>query len=141
MCLAFGTRESTKDVDASFKPVLAVLDAAVKVAKKEGVPESWLNDGVKAYLSARDRGSYNRFLEKSNLRVFTAKPEYMLAMKCQALRLGEGYRDEEDIRYLLRNLGLRRYEDATAILEQYFPLESYKPTALAAVRELLSGAS
>ena len=138
MCLALDARPSTRDVDASFKPSVAVLDAATRVAAKHGVRESWLNDAVKAYLS--DRGSYAPFLELSHLKVFCATPEYMLAMKCLAMRIGEGFRDEEDIRYLLRHLGLRHYEDAEQILARYYPLAEYPRTALAEVRELLAGA-
>jgi hypothetical protein len=62
----------------------------------------------------------------------------MLAMKCLAMRTGEGYRDEEDIRYLLRNLGLRRFEDAREILARYYALEEYPDTALPALQEILT---
>lgn len=135
MCLALGARASTRDVDATFEPAAAVLDAALRVAAREGLRDDWLNDAVKAYAS--DRGTFTPFLERSHLKVFVASPEYMLAMKCLAMRIGEGYRDEEDIRYLLRNLGLRRYDDAREILERYYPFEKYPETALLALRELL----
>ena len=137
MCLAFDARASTRDVDAIFEPSVAVLDAAVKVAAREGVRDTWLNDAVKGYVS--DRGSFVPFLDLSNLEVFCASPEYMLAMKCLAMRIGEGYRDEEDVRYLLRNLGIQRYEDAKEILERYYTWEEYPETALLALRELLPG--
>jgi hypothetical protein len=139
MCLAFDARPSTRDVDASFKPSVAVLEAAARVAARHGVQDFWLNDAVKAYVS--DRGSFAPFLERSHLKVFCATAEYMLAMKCLAMRIGEGYRDEEDIRYLLRHLGLRRLADAEEILARYYPLAEYPRTALAAVRELLSAAT
>jgi hypothetical protein len=58
----------------------------------------------------------------------------MLAMKYLAMRIGEGFRDEGDIRYLLRNLGIRRYDDAKEILERYYALEGYPETALLAFR-------
>ena len=106
MCLAFGAREATRDVDAAFVPSIAVREAAVRVAAQEGVPDPWLNDAVKGYLS--DHGSFDAFLERDHLRVFCADARYMLAMKCLAMRVGEGYRDEEDVRYLLRHLGLER---------------------------------
>ena len=138
MCLAFGARESTRDVDAVFHPSAAVLDAASKVAAKEGVRDTWLNDGVKAYVS--DRGTFVSFLELGNLKVFCASPEYMLAMKCLALRFGAGYWDEEDVRYLLRNLGITRYEDAKEILERYYSLDEFPETALPVLQELLTGA-
>jgi hypothetical protein len=65
----------------------------------------------------------------------------MLAMKGLAMRIGEGFRDEEDIRYLLRHLGLRRFADAEEILARYYPLAEYPRTAFSAVRELLADRS
>ena len=137
MCLAFDARASTKDVDALFRPSVQVLNAAVKVAAKEGAPDTWLNDAVKAYLS--DRGTFQPFLELSNLKIFRATAEYMLAMKCLAMRIGEGFHDEDDIRYLLKNLGILRFESAAEILERYYPMAEYPETALLALRELLPG--
>jgi hypothetical protein len=90
---------------------------------------------VKGYLS--DRGTFEPYLELSNLKVFLASPAYMLAMKCLAMRIGEGYHDEEDIRYLLRNLGIRHYEDAKRILERYYALDEFPKAALLALQELL----
>ena len=135
MCLAFKARDSTRDVDAEFKPSVQVREAAIRVSEREGVPDSWLNDAVKTYLS--EYGSFTPYLELSHLKVFTADARYMLAMKCLAMRVGEGYRDEEDIRYLLRNLDLESYESARKILAAYYDLDSYPKQALDALRELL----
>jgi len=137
MCLAFQARASTRDVDASFKPSVAVREAALKVAAKEGVSEHWLNDAVKGYLS--DRGAFTRFLQRSHLRVFCADAKYMLAMKCLAMRIGEGYQDENDIRYLLRHLGIEKYQDALGVIGKYHSLPEFPATALTALRELLPG--
>lgn len=138
MCLAFGAREATRDVDGVFEPSTVVLDAAIAVAASKGVPDSWLNNAVKGYLS--DRGTFDSFLELDHLRVFVADARYMLAMKSLAFRTGEGYRDQEDIRYLLRHLGIDRYAEAETILAAYYPLAGYPAHALAAVRELIEGA-
>lgn len=135
MCLAFDARPSTRDIDALFKPTAEVLNAALRIAAREGIRDTWLNDAVKGYVS--DRGSFEPFLELSNLKVFCASAEYMLAMKCLAMRIGEGYHDEEDVRYLLRNLDIRRYADAEEILGRYYSLEEFPESALIALRELL----
>jgi hypothetical protein len=136
MCLAYDARASTTDVDALFQPSVKVLDAALRVARREGLSEHWLNDDVKGYVS--DRGTFEPFRELSHLKILRASGEYMLAMKCLALRTGEGYQDEEDIRYLLRHLGLRRLEDARKVLARYYDLAEYPPTALAVLEELLA---
>lgn len=137
MCLAFDTRASTRDVDAVFRPASQVLDAAQRVAARHDVPDTWLNDAVKAYTS--DHGTWAPFLELPNLKVFCATAEYMLAMKCLAMRTGEGFWDEADIRYLLHNLGLRRFEAAEEILQRYYPIDAFPEPALLALRELLDG--
>ena len=135
MYLAFDACASTRDVGVLFKPSVAVLSAALRVAAKEGVRDTWLNDAVKRYVS--DRGSFEPYLELSNLKIFCASAEYMLAMKCLAMCIGEGDHDEEDIRYLLRNLNIQRYTDAEEILGRYYALEAFPEPALAALRELL----
>lgn len=96
MCLAYAARESTQDVDALFRPARQVREAAARVAARAGVRPDWLNDGVKAFLS--ERGAFTAFLELDHLRVMLAQPEYLLAMKCLALRLGAEFHDEDDIR-------------------------------------------
>ncbi len=136
MCLAFGARDATGDVDASFEPALAVREAALRVAAMEGISDHWLNDAAKAYLS--DHGTFDPFLERSHLRVFSADGRYMLAMKCLAMRIGEGYRDEEDVRFLLRHLGIERFEDALEVIGRYYPIGEFPKTAISALRELLA---
>src|SRR5665213_2423218 len=79
MCLAFDARESTRDVDATFKPAATVRAAAVRVGARAGMPANWLNDAVKAFVSAH--GAFDPWLELPNLRVFLAQPQYVLAMK------------------------------------------------------------
>jgi len=135
MCLVFRARDATRDVDAAFEPSSVVLDAALAIAARRNLPDAWLNNAVKRYLS--DRGTFDSFLDLDHLRVFVADARYMLAMKTLAFRTGEGYRDEEDVRYLLRHLDITRWADAEAILAAYYPLDGYPPYALAAVRELV----
>ena len=66
MCLALGARAATRDVDAWFKPAAAVRQAAARVAARAAVPDTWLNDAVKAWLSPR--GEFDRYLERPTSR-------------------------------------------------------------------------
>lgn len=118
MCLALGARDATRDVDALFKPAAIVREAAARVAIMAGVPNSWLNDAVIAFLSAR--GDFDRYLERSHLSVFVAQPAYLLAMKCVAMRLGEEFHDLDDVRFLLRYLNITTAKEALAIVTRYF---------------------
>jgi len=135
MCLAYGAREATRDVDGFFQPTKVIREAAAQVAARANLPDSWLNDAVKSYLSPR--GEYDPYLELEHLRVFVAQPAYLLAMKCVALRLGEEFHDLDDVRYLLRYLNVVTVEDALAIVLRYFDAGHILPKTRLALEELL----
>ena len=137
MCLVFNARPSTRDVDAFFKPAKKVREAAAKVAAKTGMPQDWLNDAVKGFFS--EQGEYDAFLDLSHLRVFVARAEYLLAMKCLAMRIGEEFQDVEDIRYLIRYLNLENYQETLEIITRYYPLERFPQKTLYALEEILGG--
>jgi Nucleotidyltransferase of unknown function (DUF6036) len=136
MCLVYDARASTKDVDALFKPTASIRAAAHRVALEARVAETWLNDAVKRYLS--ERGDFRRYVDYSNLRVMVASPEYLLAMKCLAMRLGAEFHDQADIRYLLRLLDITRYADAVEVIARYYPLKRFPQKTLYALEELTS---
>ena len=137
MCVAFDAREATRDVDALFKPTGLVREAAARVAAKAGVLDTWLNDAVKGYLSPQ--GEFDSFLELAHLKVFVPRPEYLLAMKCAAMRLGEEFHDLDDVRYLLRHLNITTAEGALAIVTRYFDEEQLLPKTHLVLEELLPG--
>ena len=136
MCLALDAREATRDVDAFFRPTKVIREAAARVAARAGVPDSWLNDAVKGYLSPR--GEDAPYLELEHLNVYVAEPAYLLAMKCAALRLGEAFHDLDDVRYLLRYLNVTTSEEALAIVLRYFEADRILPKTRLALEELLA---
>ncbi len=135
MCLAYAARPSTQDVDAVFRPAARVREAAARVAARAGLPDDWLNDGVKGFASTR--GDFAPFLELDHLGVMVAQPSYLLAMKCLALRIGAEFHDEDDVRYLLRHLDIRTYDKALTVIGQYYPLEKFPQKTLYALAEIL----
>lgn len=137
MCLAFDARPATRDVDALFRPVREIREAAARVAARAGVPTTWLNDAVKGFLD--ERGDFDPFLELPHLRVFIARPEYLLAMKCASMRLGEEFRDLDDVRYLLRYLNVETADDALAVVTRYVDEARLLPKTRLALEELLGG--
>lgn len=135
MCLAFNARPATKDIDAYFKPSQLIRELSKEIAEEQDLAPNWLNDAVKGYLS--DKGKYSTYLELPNLKIFVATAEYLLAMKCLALRIGAEFSDENDIRYLLRYLNIEEYQDALNIITQYYPLEKFPQKTLYALEEIL----
>ena len=137
MCLTLDARESTRDVDALFKPTRVIREAAARVASRLDVPATWLNDAVKGFLGTR--AEFDDYLELENLRVFVAPPRYLLAMKCAAMRLGEEFHDLDDVRYLLRYLNISTAEEALAVVTRYFDEEHLPAKTRLALEELLGG--
>lgn len=135
MCLAYNARPSTQDVDALFRPTTEVRKAAARTAVRANVDPEWLNDAVKGYLSSE--GDFAPFLELDHLKIMLAQAPYMLAMKCLAMRIGEEFHDEDDVRYLLRHLDIRSYDKALAVVTKYFPLELIPQKTLYALGNLL----
>jgi hypothetical protein len=136
MCLAYDARASTQDVDALFRPAGLVREAAGRVAARANLDPRWLNDAVKGYLS--EHADFAPFLELDHLRVMVAQPEYLLAMKCLAMRIGAEFHDEADVRYLLRHLDIDSYDRALVVITKYYPLERFPQKTLYALEEILA---
>jgi len=135
MCLVHEARLSTRDLDGVFRPVRAIREAAQRVAAANNLADDWLNDAVKRYLSTE--GDFVPFVSLSNLQVLTATPEYLLAMKCLAMRLGAEFHDQDDARFLLRYLNITRYQTALDIISRYYPIDRIPQKTLYALEELL----
>jgi hypothetical protein len=137
MCLVLDAREATRDVDAFFRPTRLIREAAARVADRAAVPRTWLNDGVKAFLSPH--GDFDPYLELSHIRVFVARAEYLLAMKCAAMRLGEEFHDLDDVRFLLRYLDISTVKEALGVVTHYFNEGQLPAKTRFALEELLPG--
>jgi len=142
MMLAYGARESTKDVDVTAKPSDVALRLARRVGELLGLAEGWLNDDVRRFVS--DQGTFAPFeiqgLEaaaKRRLKITRPSAAYLLAMKCLAGRSAmPGYPgDVADIRFLIGKMGLRSTEEVERQLERFYPRDALTPKA----RELIEG--
>jgi hypothetical protein len=136
MCLALDARAATRDVDAFFRPARTIRQAAARIAAQAGVPDDWLNDAVKAFIGSR--GEFDPYLELGHLHVFVARPEYLLAMKCVSMRLGEEFQDLDDVRFLLRYLNISSAEAALDVVRRYFDEAQIPPKTRLALEELLA---
>lgn len=124
MVLAFTARLSTKDVDALFQPSPIIRDLARRIADEQHLPADWLNDGVKGYISSRHETTAGNLPQFPHLRLTMPVPEYLLAMKCMAARLGGTTgesSDLPDILFLIRHLKLRSANEVLDLVGQYYP--------------------
>jgi len=114
IALAFDERRATRDIDAVFEPKMIVYEEAARVADDLGLPEAWLNDGVKGFLAGPDPWPTSVF-EAPGLRVQSASAQMLLALKCLAHRLGE---DDGDVRLLARHLSLSDPDEVLGLVVQ-----------------------
>ncbi|MBI2946758.1 MAG: hypothetical protein HYY23_03870 [Verrucomicrobia bacterium] len=124
MVLAFTARLATKDVDALFQPTQIIRELARRIADEQHLPANWLNDGVKGFVSARHETTTGNLPQFPHLRLTMPVPEYLLAMKCMAARVG-GTTDEPsdvaDILFLIRHLKLKSAKDVLDLVGHYYP--------------------
>lgn len=124
MVLAFTARLTTKDVDALFQPTQLIRELAQQIGAEQHLPANWLNDGVKGFISARHETTSGNLPQFPHLRLTMPVPEYLLAMKCMAARIG-GTTDEPsdvaDIVFLIRHLKLKSAKEVLDLVGQYYP--------------------
>jgi hypothetical protein len=64
--------------------------------------------------------------------------EYLLALKCAAMRLGEEFRDLDDVRYLLRYLNITSSSEALEVVARYVNEDAIPVKTRLALEELLN---
>lgn len=140
MVLAFHARQSTKDVDAIFHPTQAIREAAEKVRETLDLPEHWLNDAAKGFISQRHEVQTYDLPQFPHLRTVAPVPEYLLAMKCMASRIGStgDADDKADIRFLLKHLDLKSSDAALEMIARYYPPERTPIRAKYLIEEILA---
>jgi len=124
MVLAFDARESTRDVDAVFVPKTEIYDEAAAIADEMNLPISWLNDGVKGFVSSQGEVTMDGMPQWENLRILRPTTRYLLAMKCMAARVAEydTVGDKKDIIHLCKNLGVFLAEEVLNVVQDYYPI-------------------
>ena len=140
MVLAFNARDSTKDVDAIFEPSAEIRSAAAVVAESLALPPDWLNDAAKGFLSASGEFTPVATMDLPHLRVQAPSPEYMLAMKVMAARVGiaADRGDATDIAFLIRLLGLTTSDAVMTIVARYYDPSRILPRSVYLVDQILA---
>jgi Nucleotidyltransferase of unknown function (DUF6036) len=119
MTVAYDARPATRDVDGIWHPSTEVRQAAAQIAARhDDIDADWLNDAVKGFLPAQDPGPATVVYDGECLTVSVPSPEYLLATKLLASRVG---RDEDDILLLYRICGLTTADQGFDLIERYYP--------------------
>jgi hypothetical protein len=140
--LVYGSRETTKDVDAIVHPSELARKLIAQVAQEHQLAEDWLNDDVRFFLSDKEA---KRKLEGHEfgpgLQVSVPTAAYLLAMKLRACREPlEGYiGDYEDIGFLIHKMEIASLSEAEALYDRFFPHDPLPKSTLNVVAQALSG--
>ena len=124
MVLAFTARLTTKDVDALFQPAQVIRQLARRIADDLHLPADWLNDGVKGFISTRHETTTGNLPQFPHLRLTMPVPEYLLAMKCMAARVGTAVgepTDFADIIFLIHYLKITSAQTVLEVVGRYYP--------------------
>jgi hypothetical protein len=138
--LVYGSRDTTRDVDAIVRPDALAQSLAAQVARELGLPDDWLNDDVKQFLAEKEA---KRQLTETDLgeglRVAVPTAAYLLAMKLRACRPPlPGYAgDYGDIRFLLQKMEIPSVKAAEAIHDRFFPHDGLSDTAREVIKAAL----
>ncbi|HEY5050461.1 MAG TPA: DUF6036 family nucleotidyltransferase, partial [Acidothermaceae bacterium] len=132
MALAYDARRATRDIDAVLVPHNVVLEEAHALAAELGLPQWWLDEQASIYVAPGGDAEAPLSFDHPGLRVSTASPEHLLAMKTIAAR----QRDIEDLRILIGMLGLTTAEQVIAVCSRVFPDELLPDRARLALEDL-----
>jgi hypothetical protein len=134
LMIAGNFRFATEDADIAEleRPWPGWLTQIVaEIASEQGWAADWLNEGVQFHLSpladqVADHIEFATFPRGGTpgLRVSVPSAQYMRALKLKAMRIDDplrGAQEADDIRNLLRTVGVATIDDAIAVLGRYFP--------------------
>jgi hypothetical protein len=142
LALAFDMRTATRDVDAVIRSHPSFVRNAVReIAADRNWPDDWFNDAVKGFISASEQMELMKDFQGSpqgGLRIHVPTPEYLLAMKCMAMRIDDpdAAYDVADIKNLAKLLRLESAEDFFDIIRQFYPESLITPKTAFGVEEI-----
>jgi hypothetical protein len=139
--LVYGSRDSTKDVDALIRPSAIGHRLALRVAHELGLPEDWINSDVAQFLSEQEaKRALPAEMFGPGLQVTVPTAAYLLALKLRACRPPlPGYPgDAPDIRFLLGKLKPASREEVDAIFTRFFPHDALTERAREMVETMLA---
>jgi|SRR5580658_9411580 hypothetical protein len=139
--VVYGSRNTTKDVDAIVHPSALARTLSAQVAGEQGLPDDWLNDDVRFFLAdkeAKRRLKGDEF--GPGLQVSVPTAAYLLAMKLRACRAPQlGHKgDYEDIQFLVRKMEMGSPDEAEKVYDRFFPNDVLPEAALELVKRTIA---
>ena len=144
LSIAFDMRAATRDVGAVMRTHPNFVRQCVRdIADEMNWPVNWLNDGIKGFLSASEQMQLMQDFQSDSsggLRVYTPTPEYLLAMKCMAMRIDDpdAPHDIADIKNLAKILGLTTADEFFRMVEQFYPASQIPSKTVFGIEEIVS---
>jgi hypothetical protein len=138
--VVYGSRESTRDIDAIVHPSDLAKSLAARVSGELGLPEDWLNDDVRFFLAdkeAKRRLKGDEF--GPGLQVSVPTAAYLLAMKLRACRAPRpGFAgDHGDIQFLVQKMEVGSEAEAEKIHDRFFPHDALSNEARDVLRKVI----
>ena len=138
--VVYGSRESTRDIDAIVHPSEKARTFVARVASEQGLPDNWLNDDVRFFLAdkeAKRRLKGDEF--GPGLQVSVPTAAYLLAMKLRACRAPRpGFAgDHGDIQFLVKKMEIRSEAEAEKIHDRFFPHDALSNEARDVLRRVI----
>lgn len=138
--LVYGSRETTKDVDGIIRPLEAGIRLIRQVAAEQSLPDNWLNDDVRQFVSTHEEHRpFPTDAFSPGLQITIPTAAYLLALKLNACRQPlPGYPgDEADIRFLLGKIRPASLGAVEIIHDRFFNGEGLHARAVELVEEYL----
>jgi hypothetical protein len=139
--LVYGSRETTRDVDAIIKPADIGARLVKQVAAEQDLTPDWLNPDVRQFLSPLGKSRpFPSHEFEPGLQITIPTAAYLLSLKLNACRTPlPGYQgDEADIRFLLGKIKPTSVEQIEEIQDRFFPGEGLHTRALELIQEQLA---
>jgi uncharacterized protein (DUF1778 family) len=114
--LSYSAHPTTRHIKALFQPLASLKEAISTVASERGLEPQWVVGVARDVLDSNPLA--DPYIELEYLRVYAGRPDYLLAATVASLRMGEGADVGDDIRFLMRGLGLVTTVDALAVVHR-----------------------
>lgn len=142
LMLQYGYRESTHDVDVVMDQwdEFVLKEITTGLTRDHGLDAHWFNDDVRHIVGDREETDLYKVYPHSRtpaLRVFTPKPEYMLALQVRALASAQVSDDRSapfgkhavDVQRLVDKLGFNKSQTIECV-RYFFPNRRMPPVVL-----------